>query len=146
MDRMETTALARMVKTRREELGLTVEQALARIPETKRPSTSGWRNIEQGITRHPMPKMVDAISIALDVPSQTVRLWAAGDDSVQVPQPSEVQADFDLVAISRRLQEIADQATTPVLSGTDYVVGVLNLLNDDQLGCVFAAVDRLRGP
>lgn len=143
MDQSGLPTLARQVRERRSELGLTAEGAIDRMPKNVRISVSGYRMIESGATTQPTGKTISALSAALDVPEDTIRLWVAGVDGGQAA-PAVLSEPGSLAERTQRLVDELVAARQTELSPADYVVGVLRCLSDDQQQIVFEAVDRVR--
>lgn len=139
--------IARKVRERREQLGLTAEQVIARMPATARMSTSNYREIERGQRIQAQSRSIRALAAALVVSEETVRLWYSGHDTgLEPPAPaldelSTVQEIVDRT-IAARLAPLEARLALPEerLSDLDAMSTLLGCLNDDQFRLVALAV------
>lgn len=140
--------IARKVRERREQLGLTAEQVIARMPATARMSTSNYREIERGQRIQAQSRSIRALAAALAVSEETVRLWYSGHDTGLEPAPApavdELSAVQEIVdrTLAARLAPIEARLALPEerLSDLDAMSTLLGCLNDDQFRLVALAV------
>lgn len=138
--------IAAKVRERREQLGLTAEELIARMPEGARMSTSNYREIERGQRLQAQPRTIRALAAALSVPEETVRLWYAGQDTAAPEAPARVDplSVQEMVdrTIAARLAPLEARLALPEerLSELDAMAALLGCLNDDQFRLVATAV------
>jgi transcriptional regulator with XRE-family HTH domain len=142
----ELPLIAAKVRARREQLGLTAEELIARMPEGARMSTSNYREIERGQRTQAQGRTVRALAAALDVSEETVRLWYSGHDTAPeaAPAAGELVSVQEMVdrSIAARLAPLEARLALPEerLSDLDAMVTLLGCLNDDQFRLVATAV------
>lgn len=133
--------IAAKVRARREQLGLTAEEVIARMPEGARMSVSNYREIERGQRTQAQARTIRSLAAALDVSEETVRLWYSGHDTVDtLPAPPPVEGGDPTIAA--RLARLEARLALPEerMSELDAMSTLLGCLNDDQFRLVATAV------
>lgn len=132
--------IARKVRERREQLGLTAEAVIGRMPADARMSTSNFREIERGQRTAAATRTIRGLAAGLDISEETVRLWYSGHDSV--PE-APVAGGETLAARLSRLETLLEARLSlpgERVSDLDAMSTLLGCLNDDQFRLVELAV------
>lgn len=136
--------IARKVRERREQLGLTAEAVIGRMPADARMSTSNFREIERGQRTAAAARTIRGLAAALDISEETVRLWYSGHDTEPVASPDEESRILRMVdeTIAARLAPLEARLALPDerMSELDAMSTVVGCLNDDQFRVMALAV------
>lgn len=138
--------IARKVRERREQLGLTAEAVIGRMPADARMSTSNFREIERGQRTAAAARTIRGLAAALEVSPETVRLWYSGHDTTPEPvtTPDEESRILRMVdeTIAARLAPLEARLALPEerMSELDAMSTVVGCLSDEQFRLVELAV------